>query len=207
MDKTQKRTLRLYLRIPKTQVLGPFLRYALWTQGCYQNCKGCIAKSSHDVNGGYDMNIESLAKEILDTKENEGIEGITISGGEPFLQAENLSLLLSQLKQHTDLGVIIYSGYTYEQLQQDPKNTELLKYCDLLIDGTYKEELDDTKSLRGSSNQNIIPLSDRYITLLKQNYAQELRKVEFHLQDEQLMLVGIPGKKSLEQFKQLVTKN
>ena len=91
-------------------------------------------------------------------------DGITISGGEPFLQAEALVELLHLLKtgMHCDLGVIVYTGYTIEELQQMPSAQRLLEQVDLLIDGPYMQTLDDGGSLRGSSNQRVIPLTERY---------------------------------------------
>lgn len=154
------KTLRLYQREPSIYTLGPGKRYCVWVQGCNRNCPGCMSVHSRDKKNGYSMSVSALAMEIKMAKP----DGITISGGEPFLQAEALVELLHLLKtgMHCDLGVIVYTGYTIEELQQMPSAQLLLEQVDLLIDGPYMQTLDDGGSLRGSSNQRVIPLTERY---------------------------------------------
>ena len=97
-----------------TDLLGPYRRFVIWVHGCCFDCEGCLAENTK--NGAYtETNIKDLAQEILmsDT------EGITISGGEPFLQAKALFELVSLLKSIKDIGVIIYSGFTLEELQEN----------------------------------------------------------------------------------------
>ena len=154
------KTLRLYQREPNVYTLGPGRRYCLWVQGCERQCPGCVSVHSRDPEGGYSMTLHALAMEIKMSNP----EGLTISGGEPFLQAEALAELLQLLKNgmHCDPGVIVYTGYTLEELQQRPDAQALLAHTDLLIDGPYVQALDDGLSLRGSSNQRVIPLTQRY---------------------------------------------
>ena len=104
------------------------------------------------------MDVGALAWEIIPSS----VEGITISGGEPFLQAGALAELIRAVKRHRDIGVIVYTGFLYEELGTQECANELLELCDLIIDGPYIKELDDGKALRGSSNQRVIPLTDRY---------------------------------------------
>lgn len=154
------KTLQLYQREPNVYTLGPGRRYCLWVQGCERQCPGCISEYSRDPQGGYSMSIQALALEIKLSRP----EGLTVSGGEPFLQAEALGELLQILKNdmNCSIGVIVYTGYTYTELQQMPSAQALLSHTDLLIDGPYIQELDDGLSLRGSSNQQVIPLTERY---------------------------------------------
>jgi anaerobic ribonucleoside-triphosphate reductase activating protein len=135
-----------------------------------------------------------LAEEIL---RQQDIEGITISGGEPFLQENALASLVEFVKSKRDIGVIIYTGMKYT----DVAKTRLIQCCDLLIDGEYIEELNDGKSLRGSSNQNVIPITGRYRTLVEDIYNQQGRKVEFIVRDGHMDMIGIPPKKIEEQIK------
>jgi anaerobic ribonucleoside-triphosphate reductase activating protein len=134
-----------------------------------------------------------LADDILNTPD---IEGITISGGEPFLQSEALVDLIVRLKAKKDLGVIVYTGMSFNEI----KGAELTKLCDLIIDGEYKEELNDGLSLRGSSNQNTCLLTDRYKEEVKTLYGIEGRKIELHIKGEKTKMVGIPDKNSLKLF-------
>ena len=139
-------------------MLGPGTRYVLWVQGCKGHCPGCIAENAKKMEEGTPVSISALAFEIALSK----ADGLTISGGEPFLQAEELAEMIKQIKTKRDLGIIVYSGYHYEDLAKDDTARKLLNKIDLLIDGPYIQELDDGKSLRGSSNQRLFFLTDRY---------------------------------------------
>ena len=176
------------MREKNVTVLGPYKRYGLWVSGCNRKCPGCISPESHDMKSGKAMNVNALAWEIYATD----TEGITISGGEPFLQAEALTRLIRAVRKKRDVGVIIYTGFLLEELENTDDAKELLKECDLLIDGPYIKELDDGKSLRGSSNQRVIPLTDRYLDKLHL-YGQEGREVQkpTHFGVE-LHYIGIP---------------
>lgn len=171
--------------VQTTQTLGPGKRFAIWVQGCNKRCSGCIAPDAGDVNGGYEKDVAELAEEIINTPD---IEGITISGGEPFLQQEALCDLIKLVQAIRDLSVIVYTGMLYEEVAE----TELASLCDIIIDGEYVEELNDNKSLRGSSNQKIICLTERYKNLLKNHYGIIGRKIEFTISDGSVTMVGIP---------------
>jgi len=188
--------LSLYMRTLRTEALGPGSRYALWVQGCPFRCQGCLASESLPSEGGEWITVETLASEILSVRE--GLEGITISGGEPFMQASALSQLIQLIRAEWDAGVIVYSGFTLEQLQRRADSVHsrairaLLDQIDLLIDGQYIESLNDGKSLRGSSNQVVTPLSERYLDSLDL-YGQQGRKVELLVRPNQTFnLVGVP---------------
>lgn len=151
-----------------THTLGPGLRYTIWVQGCLRHCKGCITPESQSPTNGIDVNTYSLATDIL---EHHAIDGITISGGEPFLQAIELSNLLNYvLQKRPELTVIVYTGYKLEELSKITGASELLSQIDILIDGEYIDDLNDGKGIRGSSNQRIIPIShrlDRFIRVME----------------------------------------
>lgn len=186
-----------------TEALGPYKRFALWVQGCNKDCKGCMTPESRDINSGIDIDINKLVEVII---KSEDIEGITISGGEPFLQARELLNLISKVKSIKDIGVIIYTGYTYNELlnNSDPNNEtvkKLLNYCDLLIDGPYKDELNDGLSLRGSSNQNIISLTERYKSIIDNYYNKKGRKVEFIVKSNEKCIIGVPSVETLKWFR------
>lgn len=176
------------MREKKVTVLGPFERYALWTSGCNRNCPGCISPESHKMENGEKLSVEMLAWEIYSSM----AEGVTISGGEPFLQAKELARLIRTVRKLRDIGVIIYTGFTYEELEKVEGAEELLKECDLLIDGPYIKELDDGKSLRGSSNQKVIPLTDRYKDFLSLYGADGRRFQVRNLHSEEIHYIGIP---------------
>lgn len=185
--------LRVYMKSRISEALGPYKRYILWVQGCERHCEGCIAKDSWDLNGGTTENINDVVNDILSVSE---IEGITISGGEPFLQADALCELIREVKTKRDLGVIVYTGFYYNEIKDNP----LTKLCDLIIDGEYVEELNDNLSLRGSSNQNIIPITERYTKIIEKYYGVQGRKTEMYFDDDGIKLIGIPTKENLNLY-------
>ena len=182
--------LRLYMTVKATEALGPFKRYAIWVQGCNKRCKGCIAPDAQPLTGGYSISVEDLATDILSAPD---IEGITISGGEPFLQQDALCVLINLIQLKKDLGVIVYTGMKYCEVNATP----LVQRCDLIIDGEYIEDLNDDKNLRGSSNQNAICVTDRYKQYVQQRFGSPGRKVEFIVNNRQVNMIGIPAKRML----------
>lgn len=148
--------IRLYGTVNDSIVDGPGLRYAIFTQGCPHHCPGCHNQKSQEMNGGYFGDTHDLLMEI---DKNPLLDGVTLSGGEPFLQPLPLIDLVSQIKQK-GLHVMIYSGYTYEEIMLlGEKERQLLSLCDTLVDGRFLLELRSLKLLyKGSSNQRIIDI-------------------------------------------------
>ena len=180
-------TIYLHMRERAVTTLGPGTRYVVWVSGCHRNCPGCIAPDSHDMTMGTPVEAGALAWEILLS----GANGLTISGGEPFLQAPALAEMVRTVRRRRDLGIIVYTGFTYEELLRIPQARELLEQTDLLIDGPYIRELDDGLSLRGSSNQRIIPLTERYREALEY-YGTSRREQEIFHHAGTTHYVGIP---------------
>ena len=163
--------LRLFGCVNDSIVDGPGLRYSIFVQGCYHNCLGCHNPESHDVNGGYLKDIEEILKEI---DENPLLDGVTLSGGEPMLQVEALIELSKEIKKR-NLNIVLYSGYTYEQIINDVNKKRLLELCDMLVDGKFELEKRSLSVLyRGSSNQRLINVQES----LKQNRIIEYDESE-----------------------------
>lgn len=145
---------------------GPGLRYTVFTQGCVHHCPECHNPESHDLNGGYFERIETLLQEI---DENPLLDGVTLSGGEPMLQTEPLIEFCKEIKKR-NLNLVIYSGYTYEQILSNDKMRALLELCDMLVDGKFEiEKRSLTLLYRGSYNQRLINIKES----LKQNKVIE----------------------------------
>lgn len=134
---------------------GPGIRMVLWCQGCLMKCPGCHNPETHDVNGGKECYIEDI---ILAMNANaKHHDGITLSGGDPFLQPEECKYIADYAKKDMGLNVWAYCGMTFEELIEDPAKLELLKSCDVLVDGRFVKNLRDSSlAFRGSSNQRII---------------------------------------------------
>ncbi|MBE6687800.1 MAG: anaerobic ribonucleoside-triphosphate reductase activating protein [Ruminococcaceae bacterium] len=144
---------------------GPGFRYVIFTQGCPHNCKGCHNPQTHPFEGGFKADIDLILSAF---DENPLLCGITFSGGEPFCQASEL-LPLARAVRAKNKGVMSYSGYTLEELlklsEENPDIMELLKLCDLLVDGRYVEEQRDlTLRFRGSRNQRVINMGEYFKT-------------------------------------------
>lgn len=153
------RLLRIAGVIQESVVDGPGLRYVIFTQGCPHKCRGCHNPETHDFHGGYNVELSKLVDSILETRL---IQGITISGGEPFAQAIPCYNLIKMIKsQDKNLDILVYTGYYHKQLiniaKIDYNVRDFLQSIDILIDGPF--ELDQktlTLPFRGSKNQNII---------------------------------------------------
>ena len=199
----QKQVLNISHYVLKTGVLGPYLRSAVWVNGCCFDCDGCIAK---EMNGQAPdkRNIRELTDIFLKV---EGTEGITISGGEPFLQADALAGMIDGIRAKRDYGVIVYSGFTLEELQgiSDLKIHNLLKKIDILIDGKYRNDLDDGLPFRGSSNQRIILLTDRYKDVFNRYYMEQ-KKRNIEIKRDHIYMVGVPSKSGLKTWRELKKK-
>lgn len=138
--------------IPESIVDGKGIRLVVFTQGCNHKCVGCHNESSHDLQGGFEQDISSI-QELMHC--NPLLTGITLSGGEPFLQ-EEACIELCKFAHSQNLDVWCYTGFTFEQLKDSP----LLKEVDVLVDGKFEIDLKtlDTPFI-GSSNQRVINVS------------------------------------------------
>lgn len=140
-------------------IYGPGCRMVLWLQGCSIHCKGCWNKQMWSFEPKNLLTIEQILDLIQ--KQLPNIEGVTILGGEPFDQFGELLTLCQKIRE-LPLSTILYTGY--EMIEIQTKNfSSILNYIDILICGRYIQELRNLKlGLIGSSNQQIIFLTDRY---------------------------------------------
>ncbi|MDR2643745.1 MAG: anaerobic ribonucleoside-triphosphate reductase activating protein [Planctomycetaceae bacterium] len=145
--------------IEESVVDGPGIRFVVFTQGCQRFCPDCHNPQTHDLQGGTEVTIgEILAK--IDS--NPLLDGVTFSGGEPFLQAKALAEL-AECCHARKLSVVVYTGFYYEELLANPDNRdwqELLNQTDILIDGPFERDKKTIEiAFRGSSNQRLFCLS------------------------------------------------
>lgn len=146
-----------------TEAEGPGRRFALWFQGCPLRCPGCCNPQMLPFAGGRLTPLEEVLEEIS-VASKRGIEGITLLGGEPMAHATGAAVLARQV-QARNLSVMVFSGFTLEDLQQqsDPAVHELLAHTDILVDGPYRRDLPETRRRWiGSANQRVFFLTDRY---------------------------------------------
>lgn len=165
--------IRLSGIVGNSIVDGPGMRMTVFTQGCPHHCEGCHNPQTHDFAAGYLEDVSSVVEKF---KKDPLLKGVTLSGGEPFCQAEALILLCQEIKA-LKKDIWAYSGYQYEQLMDNaaPKSKDLLSYIDVLVDGKYElADRDLTLRFRGSSNQRIIDvqtsLKQGEVVLFKEQY-------------------------------------
>lgn len=177
---------------PKTTAAGPGKRAVLWLQGCLKRCPGCITPEMQPV---VEKQVVSINKLVSLIKSINGISGITIYGGEPLLQAGALCLLAEYLQKYNK-SVMLYSGYTLAAIRACslPAMQRLLKNTDILVAGPYIDRLNHNQMWRGSSNQKILLLSDRYKTYARKKLNRE-RKLCIHRDGMGgYLIIGIPPK-------------
>lgn len=156
------------------KVLGPGNRVGIWFNGCRHKCNKCSNPELWDYDEKYNVSIETI-KQLIDTIAiNNRIDGFTITGGDPFEQPEALEEVLSYIFTISD-DVIVYTGYDYNQIKQD----KILDKVAVLIDGKYIDDLNEGDILKGSSNQNIIILNEKY----KEKYEKYIANTKSEIQN------------------------
>ena len=162
MNESEAKTIRIAGVYRESIVDGPGIRFSIFSQGCRHNCEGCHNPETHDFKGGYDCDIDKIVEEIL---KNPLLDGVTFTGGDPMFQTEGFYLLAKKIKEkRNDLNILIYTGYTYEELLEISKEDEyaekLLELTDYLIDGRFVlAERDLSLLFRGNSNQRFIDMN------------------------------------------------
>ncbi len=149
--------MRVLSVLDESVVDGPGVRTVIFTAGCPHRCPGCHNPESWNPRGGEEVTVESLLERV----EASGWDGVTVSGGEPFLQPRELSRLVRGCKA-LGKNVWVYTGYTLEALErlEDEQVKDVLDNADVLVDGKFVETLlDRSLRFRGSSNQRIIFLN------------------------------------------------
>ena len=157
--------IRLSGIIKESIVDGPGYRYVIFTQGCPKSCFMCHNSATQNMTGGYIENLDTI---IEDFSKESLITGITISGGEPFIQPDKVIKLVRAAKAN-NLNVLLYSGFYYHELRELNNEfvNEILNTADYLVDGPFDYKLKNLNLLfRGSSNQRIINLKE---TIMSEN--------------------------------------
>ncbi len=152
MIQTELRVLDI---LQDTTVDGPGFRTSIYMAGCTHRCQGCHNPGSWDAGGGRPMSVDELLQIII----SDPFANVTLSGGDPLLQASACAELCRRIKAETDKTIWCYTGYTWEALLHDsrPEIQDILHHIDVLVDGPFILSLRNTDLLfRGSSNQRLI---------------------------------------------------
>ena len=140
--------------IEDTMVDGPGFRTAIYCAGCRHQCPGCHNPQSWDFSGGHPMTTDELMRII----EADPYANVTFSGGDPMYQPEGFAELAKAIHERTpEKDIWCYTGFTFEQLLNNPRQRALLELIDVLVDGPFVKSLrDETLHFRGSRNQRLV---------------------------------------------------
>lgn len=140
--------------VDNTIVDGEGFRSSLYVSGCDICCVDCHNKELWDIKVGTEMSVDEVFDKII-----RDITNVTFIGGEPMMQAKALSNLARKIKNETEKTIWIYSGHSFEEILEDENYFNLLKYCDILVDGKFdKAYFKNNLKFRGSTNQRIIDI-------------------------------------------------
>jgi anaerobic ribonucleoside-triphosphate reductase activating protein len=135
------------------------MRFVVWSQGCSLGCVGCFNPNTHPAHGAARRDVADLIDEVLGT---DGIEGVTLTGGEPLEQPGPVQAFCRALRHRSNLGIIVLTGFARAEVQGDPRRAAAVADADLVIAGRFNARLRLGSGLRGSSNKEYWALTGRY---------------------------------------------
>lgn len=179
--------------------LGPGRRAVLWVQGCTLGCKGCASNDTWPLDGGEVWTLPRLAATIAGAMEQQDLDGLTISGGEPFQQPDVLADLVADLRTRGalhDRDVLLFTGYAPKRAQR--LGLRLWESADAIVAGPYRADLPGDDWLRASSNQQLIlntPLAEeRFVG------PAGITHIQVTADGDDLLVTGLPQAGDLERF-------
>jgi len=181
--------LNIYNIEKSNYVNGNGNRYVLWLQGCDLGCVGCWNQQTWSFEDKTLKSVDEIFEELMGLEDS--LDGITFSGGEPFLQAKELSLLAKKIKKNTNLGIQIFSGYELEELVKE-EDEKLLKYTDVLVAGRF----DQTKE---NNNQKVYILNDS-----QEFWEFDNTDVEIEIDDDlNIKMTGYPTDRLINEVREI----
>jgi len=149
---------RVHAIEPRSRANGPGERFVVWLQGCTLGCAGCFNPDTHDARGGRAIDTEEILAQLAAAR---GVEGLTLSGGEPLQQPDAAHALLAGARE-LGLSTLVFSGYTEAEIRALPGGNAVLAQVDVLVDGRYVAGDRLGRGLRGSANQRIVLVTHRH---------------------------------------------
>ena len=189
--------LNVSATMSRSRANGPGVRAVIWVQGCTIGCPGCYSAPTHPHSSNSLVEPSEVVEWIRSIPD---IDGITISGGEPFEQAAALVDIIGQMKRvRPELTVFIFSGHEYQTLLQSEEKSvrELIQHSDMLSTGPYIAKLRDQALLwRGSSNQELHYITERYHPSMEETWFEDSPTEEYAIHNEAIQFTGFGGKSS-----------
>lgn len=182
------------------KTLGPGNRFALWVNGCHRRCPGCVSVRLQLPRPENEQPVE----EFLAGFDFSQTDGVTVSGGEPFNQPEELLKLVRWFRARGIEDILVYTGFTLEELRGLGSGTvdEVLRSVAVLIDGPYMRALDTGRgNLKGSDNQRVLIFNEKFRAAYEA-YERQDRNMQEFLLDNVRLAVGIPDAAFIRRFKE-----
>jgi anaerobic ribonucleoside-triphosphate reductase activating protein len=180
--------------IERSEANGPGERFVLWLQGCPLRCLGCWNPDTWDFAARNLMSVDQVMATIAAVR---GIAGVTLTGGEPFAQARALRHLAPQIRSQ-GLSLMIFTGYRLEELTSDAAR-EVLTHTDIVVAGRFiLSERDEFLRWRGSRNQQVHFLTERYSPTM----LQDANITEFIIaRNGEMQVTGFPSEALLGELR------
>lgn len=183
-------------------------RFGIWLQGCNLACPGCCSRDTWSIGSRHEIPWPFFAATLEFSLSAKPLDGVTISGGEPFQQKEALAALVKEIRAIQDrLGVdwdiLLYTGYRFEEVAEC---TDILDKVDMLVAGPYNAALAKT-DLRGSSNQTLHKLTDRARTRYSETWLTGLGQVNslsLAIAGNDLLWAGLPSRGDLPRLEKML---
>lgn len=167
------------------KALGPGDRIGIWFCGCPRRCDGCSNPELWEFQDRYKTSPSTVMLLIEKIAQTHHVDGFTITGGDPFFQPDALATLLEAIKKISD-DILVYTGYLKQELP-----ASLLKNIAVLIDAPYLKEQNKNCRLRGSDNQTIYVLNEKYRTVYENYLAATENQIQNFTAQDGIISVGI----------------
>ena len=188
--------------------LGPGNRIGIWFSGCHRYCKGCANPELWDDKSIGDISGETVQMVIgqLRSDKYPEIDGVTISGGEPFLQPDALREVINILLKENITDILVYSGYQKVELEAEYK--DILEDISVLVDGAYIQEENDGHPLKGSKNQMIHYMKQECQDVYEKYILEEMEKnhVQMFTLSDGKIATGIHRQDFLQEYDKRILK-
>lgn len=185
-------------------VLGHGVRAGIWLQGCTIGCAGCASRDTWDPAAGEAVEPAAIVR-WLDSLSGP-LDGITVSGGEPFQQPLALAALLARLDEwrrgrDRPADLLVFSGYSYARLSARSDCADALSRCDAVVAGPYVERRNRGTELRGSDNQEIVTRTPLGAERYGGSAAAPSPAMQLSLAADAVRLIGIPRRGDLDRLR------
>jgi anaerobic ribonucleoside-triphosphate reductase activating protein len=152
---------RVHAIEPRSRANGPGVRFTIWSQGCALGCPGCFNPRTHDPAGpAQTRTAGELLAVVLGVAD--GVDGVTLTGGEPLEQPAAVAAFCAGLRRRSDLGIVILSGFSRDEIERHPARAAAVRDADMVIAGRYNARRRIATGLRGSANKVYWARTRRY---------------------------------------------